>query len=137
MRDRPNAAELLAIARDTYLEELLPYAPKEKRYAGLMVANAMAIAQREIEFGDEPLIRELDRLAGIYGEEPPSVSGTPALVRNLERFNRRLATDIRSGRFDSAGTPQNAVRRHLMETTLQKLRENNPKHLKDELADHL
>jgi hypothetical protein len=132
MRDRPNGADLLAIARDTYLDEVLPHVPKEKRYAGLMVANAMAIARREIESGDEHLVQELVRLAGIYREEPPSVSDTTTLVRELERLNRRLAADIRTGEFDSAGPHRDAVRRHLEETTIQKLRENNPKHLEVE-----
>mgnify|MGYP001330682174 CR=1 FL=1 len=132
MRDRPNGAELLAIARDTYLDEVLRYVPNEKRYVGLMVANAMAIARWEIESGDEPLIQELVRLAGIYREKPPPVSDTSTLMRDLERLNRSLAADIRSGRFDSAGAPRDAVRRHLEETTLQKLRENNPKHLEAE-----
>ena len=47
MNDRPDATELLAIARRTLLDELLPRLPEELRYTALMIANAMAIASRE------------------------------------------------------------------------------------------
>ena len=132
MRDRPNAADLLDIARKTYLKELLPQVPQDKRYTALMVANAMAIARREIEYGDEPLVRELGRIARIYGEEPPAVADKSSLTRELERLSRRLAADIRSGEFDSPSPHRGAVRKHLVKTTLQRLRENNPKHLESE-----
>ena len=75
MRDRPNGADLLAIARDTYLDEVLPHVPKEKRYAGLMVANAMAIARREIESGDEHLVRWIE-----MAREKVHFQGLPARI---------------------------------------------------------
>ena len=68
-----------------------------------MVANAMAIARREIESGDEHLVQELVRLAGIFREEPPSVSDTTTLVRELERLNRRLAADQFGDRLSDLG----------------------------------
>jgi len=47
--DRPAAAELLAVARKSLLEDLVPALPEDKRYQALMVANALAIAGRELE----------------------------------------------------------------------------------------
>lgn len=47
MTDRPNAQELIEIARATLGAELLPFLPPEKRLTGLMVASALAIAARE------------------------------------------------------------------------------------------
>jgi hypothetical protein len=44
----PDPAELLALARETVLGELLPALPEEKRYAARLVANAIAIAARQI-----------------------------------------------------------------------------------------
>jgi len=46
MRDRPNGAELLAVARRSLLAPALQGQP---RYVTLMVANAMGIALRELE----------------------------------------------------------------------------------------
>ena len=52
MSDRPPADELLAIARDMVLQELLPALPAHAHYEARMVANAMAIARREHLAGD-------------------------------------------------------------------------------------
>lgn len=49
MTDRPNARELLEIARATLANELLPFLPPDKRLTGLMVSSALAIAARELE----------------------------------------------------------------------------------------
>ena len=47
MKDISDAEDLMATARDALLNELLPALPKDRRYAALMIANAMAIAARE------------------------------------------------------------------------------------------
>ena len=47
--DRPDGAELLAVARATLLEDLLPELSQSRRYQVLMIANAMAMARRELE----------------------------------------------------------------------------------------
>jgi hypothetical protein len=48
LQDRPNARELLEIARATLNAEL-PLLPADRRLVGLMVANALAIATRELD----------------------------------------------------------------------------------------
>ena len=48
MQDRPDGGALLDQARRTLLDDLLPHLPEPHRYTGLMVANAMAIAGREL-----------------------------------------------------------------------------------------
>jgi hypothetical protein len=45
--EKPDAADLLATAREVVLKELLPALPPEKAFAARMVANAIAIALRE------------------------------------------------------------------------------------------
>ncbi|MYN13599.1 acyl-CoA dehydrogenase [Pusillimonas sp. TS35] len=45
---RPDAGALLAVARRTLLDTILPALPEEQRYDVLMIANAMAIAGREL-----------------------------------------------------------------------------------------
>lgn len=47
MLEKPDAADLLATAREVVLNELLPALPPEKAFAARMVAAAMALALRE------------------------------------------------------------------------------------------
>jgi hypothetical protein len=49
MLEKPDAADLLATAREVVLKELLPLLPAEKAFAARMVANAIAIALREAQ----------------------------------------------------------------------------------------
>ena len=49
MDDRPDGAELLAVARATLLENILPELPQARHYDALMIANAMAMARRDLE----------------------------------------------------------------------------------------
>ncbi len=133
MRDRPTAAELLAIARETLLGELLPHAPDAQRYNALMVAAAMAIAAREAEAGDGALVAEGDALAALYGEVGGEVrDADEPLEAALGRLNRRFAADLRAGAFDAPGTRQAAAWRLLRQATMAKLMECNPKYLEDE-----
>jgi hypothetical protein len=46
MLEKPDAADLLATAREVLLTELLPALPPEKAFAARMVASAMALAMR-------------------------------------------------------------------------------------------
>ncbi len=127
MRDKPTAAELLAIAHETLLGELLPQSEDAQRYNALMVAAAMAIAGREAEAGDGALVAEHEALAALYGEV--GVADEP-LDKALGRLNRRFAADLRAGAFDAPGARQAAAFRLLREATMAKLMECNPKYLK-------
>lgn len=126
MNNRPNAQELLAIARDTLIAEVLPALPEKLRYSGLMIANAIAIARREIETGEAPARAELTRLCTLFAE-PPRELAEAALHRAVESYNRRLATGIRGGRFDEEERP--VLVEHLRQTTAEKLAVSNPKAL--------
>ena len=122
MNDRPDAIELLEIARRTLLEDVLPRLPDELRYRGLMIANAMAIAAREHAVGDAAASAELVRLHELYGEPQPTLTGG-TLYTALSDCNRRLVADIRAGRCDGwAG-----LRDHLERTTADKLAVSDPK----------
>jgi hypothetical protein len=127
MNDRPDAAELLAIARATLLDELLPRLPADLRYTALMIANALAIASRERAAGDADAQAELARLRALFAErgEPPTAA---ALNTALADYNRRLVNEIRSGRFDDH--ERAALADHLEKTTADKLAVANPKALK-------
>ncbi len=124
MRDRPNAADLLDIARETIERRILPELAPALRYTGLMAVNALANAQREIEAGEAPLDAELIRLAKLYGEAP-TAAGADAVRTALDRLNRRLVADIRAGRLDGEAT----IAAHLLATAASAVRESNPKYL--------
>ncbi|HUP94592.1 MAG TPA: DUF6285 domain-containing protein [Burkholderiales bacterium] len=128
MNNLPSGADLLSIARDTLLSELLPLASGEARYALLMVANAMAIAAREAEAGDAPVKSAVARLEKLYGE---TLSGD-ALESRLSEYERRLTQDIRAGVFDTHDDRQRALLAHLRESVLDRLRISNPKSFKSE-----
>jgi hypothetical protein len=78
MLEKPDAADLLATAREVVLNELLPALPPEKAFAARMVAGAIAIALREAA-ADTSALPEMDLAA--------------------------LAREIRSGAHDP-GTPR-------------------------------
>ncbi len=123
MNDIPDAIKLLAIARATLLDKLLPHVPEELRYDALMIANAMAIAVREQANGEAAAQAELARLRGLFDE--PGASD--ALEAALDGYRKRLATDIRNGRFDDA--ERAALLTHLVQTAADELAISNPKAL--------
>jgi hypothetical protein len=91
-----------------------------------MIANAMAIAAREAHAGEAPAIAalaRLDRLHGNPGREPHGA----ALSEALQREERRLAADIRAGRYDAEDDRQRALLEHLRESVKAKLEISNPK----------
>lgn len=116
MRDRPDAGRLLEQARRTLLQEVLDLLPANRRYPALMVANAMAIAARELEQGPRVAAEERAALAGFLGAE----EGAEAA-----RLERHLAEAIRAGRHDAA-EPLHAL---LSASTTRRLQIGNPKAL--------
>ena len=127
MNDRPDADNLLETARSVFMAEILPALPPASRYTALMIANAMAIAQRGIAAGDAPLLAERERLRSLLpeGAAEPAV-GT--LTDMLTGYNRRLISGIRAGRYD--GETRAALLEHLRRTTEEKLAVSNPRLLK-------
>lgn len=91
---KPDTADLLAAALALFRDEILPALPPEKRYAGLMVASALAMAGRELGADGAPM----PQATALYGEPMPA-----------DAFARRLAGDIAAGRFDAAGPERDAA----------------------------
>ncbi len=128
MRERPTGEELLIIARKVLREELMPLLPDERRYDALMVANAMAIAARQIAFGDAPERRERQNLAGLLGDTVDG-DGRTAVNEAVGDLTRRLSAQIRSGELDPGTPDHDAARAFLLDITVQKLRESAPRYL--------
>ena len=117
VRDLPTGPALLALARDVLLHELMPLLPQEGHLAARLVANSMAIAEREAVAGKEPaqeILRELEKL---YGD------GDQGLLL------RRFAQDIRAGDFEESELSERHVREILWLHTITKLRSANPRFL--------
>ena len=127
MNDRPDAQNLLETARAALVAEILPALSGAPRYTALMIANAMAIALREMAAGDAPLHAESGRLRALLPELAQAPPGAP-LRETLTGYNRRLIEAIRGGRFDTA--ERGALLDHLRRTTEAKLAVSNPKMLK-------
>jgi hypothetical protein len=117
MTIRPDASELLAIARQTLLDELLPQLPANLRYQALMIANAMAIAGRECVQGEPAQAAELQQMAELLKKaSTPSTDVRQALCRA-----------IRQGDFDTPGDEQERLLSALSAITRARLSISNPK----------
>jgi hypothetical protein len=126
MRNSPDAAGLLQVAREILLNELLELLPEERRYAMRMAANALAIAAREAETGEADLVKELRLLSELYGENVVQAAGAN-LHERIAKLNKRFARDIRDGIFD--GACAQGVRALLMDQVRARLRLSNPSYL--------
>jgi len=126
MSDIPDATELLAIARSTLLDKLLPRVPEELRYDALMIANAMAIAAREHAAGDTAMQAEVVRLAALLKQQCEPRTGANLMSARSD-LNRRLAAHIRAGRFDDRDRA--ALLDHLAQTAADELAVSNPRAL--------
>jgi hypothetical protein len=120
MRDLPTAPALLALGREMLLKELLALLPSERRLEALLLANAMAIAQREAEMeGWTQTVA--GELVSLYA---PNKAGADA-AELLRRFSR----DLRVGGFEASEGRDRRARAILWRLTLAKLRQANPKFL--------
>lgn len=114
MREHPNGAELLAMAREVLRQELLPLLPKDKQYDALMIANAMGIAERQLQQGDRPEHHERDALAHLLH-----------MQGDVAALNMMFARKIRKGSMDDNAEAQQL----LWNMTVQRVRESAPKAL--------
>lgn len=87
MNGNEATADLLEVARSTLRDAILPHVAPEARYEAAMVANAVAIAARELVLGPRARAEERELLAGFYG--------TPEAT--LAELRERLCRDLRGG----------------------------------------
>ena len=125
MKDISDAADLVATAHEALLRDVLPRLPKEGRYVGLMIANAMAIARRELASGASSCDHEARGIAQLLALDGVGQSR----ASELPELRRALVTAIRSGAFD-AGPARVALQAHLEGTTAAWVAISNPKALR-------
>lgn len=146
MRDLPEAPALLALARDVLVNDLLPLLPPERRLDARLVANCMAIAEREAgrdAATTEAIRRELEILyPGIPLTHPAVPAGSPlspgagegderskAGVDAAAESWRRFARDLRNGGFENSPERMAQARAILWRLTIAKLRLANARFL--------
>jgi hypothetical protein len=126
MHDRPTALELIAAARGHLEREVLPaLADPRLRFRTLVAAHVLAVAERELARGEEPLRAEWARLQALLGraDGPPATAAElGAAVRACEE---ELCRRIRAGEADG-GSFRAAVLHHVRESLLEKLRVASP-----------
>ena len=126
MKDISDAVDLIATARETLLNELLPSLPKDRRYAGLMIANAMAIALREQHSAADAARDEAARIRDLLADF--GAEGAPHLPDQFPALRRALCVAIRGGDFDAASR-ESALMEHLALTAADWVAISNPKAL--------
>lgn len=127
MKVRPDpVTDLLGAAREALQAELLPGLDGAARYCGLMIANALAMAEREIRLASSARARALADYAALYGAAEVSAAGRDEVER-LQSLDRRMCADLRAGRFDSEAHER--VARLLLERVVRELEVSHPAYL--------
>ncbi|MGU3662232.1 MULTISPECIES: DUF6285 domain-containing protein [unclassified Methylobacterium] len=103
--DAPAGAALLAVARQSLLDEVAPALSGRQRYVLLMAANAMGIVLREIE-QEGAAAEAWARVLGVLSAEGDATEGDAAAPA-------ALVAAIRAGRCDGDA----ALHAALVETT--------------------
>ena len=123
MHDVPDAAQLLATARETLVHDVLPAVPADRRYTALMIANALAIAAREMRLGPAAIRREIERLRPLAAQQ---VAPSAPAADDVDALRRIVAAAIRSGRFDD-DVHADALTEALLAIAVDRLAISNPK----------
>lgn len=127
MNSISDAADLMATAREALLNEVLPSLPKDRRYAGLMIANVMAMAAREHARGGAALRDEAERLRTLLGGfDPLAPQPSDGDENELRALRRALSVAIRRGRFDDSSS-RRALESHIALTAADWVAISNPK----------
>ena len=124
MRDRPDGAALLALAREVLDDELPP-----GRWAETQLARrAIEIAERERAAGDMHFAAAERELEAFYAT-PLTPSLSPHCGERENAMWRRFARDLRAGAFEGDAARARAARALLWRLTVARLRISNPQFL--------
>jgi len=119
MHDLPEGPALLALARDVLVNDLLPLLPPERRLEARLVANCMAIAEREA--GTQGFVELVSEgLKALFG---PGCDGDGAALL------RRFARELRIGAFENSPDCDSHARAILWRMTIARLCLANPRFL--------
>jgi hypothetical protein len=98
MADRPGPAELAEAVREFLESEVLPTVEDSRlRFRVLVAANALAIAQRDLELGERLVEEEIALLQDLVGPIPASSAGERRISLNRELARRVRRGDVPNG----------------------------------------
>ena len=123
MRQRPDATEFDRLADRILHDAPLPEDRKALSYDQRMALKARSIAEFDRVRGNTDIDEELALFAMLYDGE----SGA-----SVEELNRRLAGEIRAGKWDDAPAALQAL---LIQQVSARLERSNPKYLKAMLGE--
>jgi hypothetical protein len=110
----PDVAELLTLARELLQNELLPAVPAETRFTAALIANALAVAGRELLENDDADCAVAD--------------ARDALAAFADDGD--LIAAIRSGALDAPSAERNAALAYAAALVCRSLAVTNPARLK-------
>jgi len=130
MQDRPTALELIAATRAFLASEMAPACTDQRlKFRALIAANVLAIAERELVSGDQPLHESIARLQSLGMGATLDADATPTdPCAVLDRQLRELCAAIRAGLKDEREDWQ-AVFDFALWHVEAKLRVANPRYL--------
>jgi len=116
--DLPRGPALLTLARDVLINDLLPLLPRDRQFDARLVANCMAIAEREAETPEcaNAIFSQLETLL-----DADSRGGSALLSR--------FARELRIGGLDNSPERAARARAILWRLTIARLRLANPRFL--------
>ena len=112
--------DILSVAHRVFKENLLGDIPEAKKYQAVMVANAMAIAAREQDFG------KVDGFSPEFLTSVISIVGSAVPEHELVST---LISDLRDGRFNQDENKAKALHKGLLKEAHRKVEISNPRYL--------
>jgi len=102
MPDRPSASELADAVREFLEEEVLPSVQDARlRFRLLVAANALSIAKRDLEMGDDLLREEIALLRPLGEAPPPGMPREQALALSAALARRIRRGEVPSGTLEA------------------------------------
>jgi len=102
MSDRPTASELADAVREFLESEVLPSVQDPRlRFRLLVAANALSIARRELEMGDDLSREELALLRPLGDAPAPGTPREQALALSTALARRIRRGDVPSGTLEA------------------------------------
>ena len=129
MQDGPTSKDLLETAHAVLRNDILPDVSSGNKHNVLMIANAMAIATRQIELRCDADKSELHSLQQLFSEDLGD-GQTPSPNRDIAGLNKLLIAEIMSLSFGQPSERRDDIFTHLVENISRELEISNPKYLK-------
>jgi len=126
VQDRPTVQELLTAVREFLEIDVMPNLDPRRSFHARVAANVLGIVGRELTREEDALVAEWARLAALLGGDTTPPARLGALRAGVRELTVRLAERIQRGDADG-GDFGRAVRAHVRETVVEKLRVANPK----------